>query len=67
MNDWQPDTKEQAYLRLVMSMSLDCLMCKGTSTAATYTKNLRMIADQINEYNQPKEGNKPIHPTEKSG
>lgn len=55
MEIWKPDEKDSEYLRLVMSMSLDCLMGKGTSTAGAYTKNLRAIADIIDEYNQPKE------------
>lgn len=56
MEIWQPDAEESKYVRLVMSMSLDCLMGKGTTTPAAYTKNLRMIADQLDEYDQPKEG-----------
>jgi hypothetical protein len=49
MNDWEPDAEEEKHLRLIMSMSIDCLMGKGTRTATAYTKNLRAIADLIDE------------------
>jgi len=55
MEVWKPDLTEQKYIKLVMSMSVDCLMNKGTNTAKAYTQNLRTIADLIDEYNQPKE------------
>ena len=53
MENWEPDITEQKYVKLVMSMSMDCLLGKGTDTPKAYTQNLRMIADQIDEYNQP--------------
>jgi hypothetical protein len=49
---WQPTSKQKEYLKLVISMSADCIMGKGTDTLKAYTKNLRMIADQIESHSQ---------------
>ena len=49
MGIWQPNLEESKYLYLVISMSTDCIMLKGTSSATAYTKNLRIIADHIDQ------------------
>jgi len=46
---WTPDNKQQKHLELVMSMTTDCLMDRGTDRVSTYTANLRRIADLLDE------------------
>jgi hypothetical protein len=46
---WQPTLKEEQYVKLIMSMCTDCLMHRGTVDCATFTGNLRMIADQLDQ------------------
>jgi len=46
---WQPTSKEAQYVKLIMSMCADCLMHRGTVDRATFTGNLRMIADQLDQ------------------
>ena len=46
---WQPTSKEAQYVKLIMSMCADCLMHSGTMDYATFTSNLRMIADQLDQ------------------
>ena len=40
---WKPTEEEAKHLKLVMSMSIDCLMEKGTSDKETYLANLEAI------------------------
>ena len=44
---WQPSKEENKYLQLVLSMTTDCVMGKGTDTVETYAMNLRSIAKGI--------------------
>lgn len=55
---WRPSEEENRYLQLVLSMTTDCVMGKGTDTVKAYANNLRLIAKCI-------EGlvNKSIEPT----
>jgi len=60
--DWIPSVEEEKYLKLVISMSTDCLIAKGTINLSTYITNLRIICDGL-------EGivNQEIRATEKGG
>jgi len=44
---WQPSKEEHKHLKLVLSMTTDCMMGKGTDTVKTYAMNLRNIAEGI--------------------
>jgi hypothetical protein len=46
---WAPNSKEAQHIRLIMSMCTDCLMRGGTVNRASFTRNLRMIADQLDQ------------------
>ena len=50
---WQPTPNEEQYVRLIISMCTDCLMHNGTSDCATFTGNLRMIADRLDHKETP--------------
>ncbi len=45
--EWRPSEEENRYLQLVLSMTTDCVMGKGTDTVETYAMNLRNIAKGI--------------------
>ncbi len=45
--EWRPSEEENRYLRLVLSMTIDCMMGKGTDTVETYTNNLRIIGEEL--------------------
>jgi hypothetical protein len=54
---WQPTSKEAQYVNLIMSMCTDCLLHRGTVDCATFTGNLRMITDQLDQIaNAPDDG-----------
>jgi len=44
---WQPNKEERKYLELVLNMTLDCLLGKGTDTKKTYLENLNRITGFI--------------------
>jgi len=46
---WHPSTEERKYIELIVSMSVDCLMNKGTVDAMTYVANLKIAANSIQE------------------
>jgi hypothetical protein len=46
---WEPTENEKRYLQLIISMSVDCCMGRGTQDRRTYTDNLRVCANQIDE------------------
>lgn len=52
---WRPTAQERTYLELVMSMATDSLLVRGVATRGTFTSNLRMIADQMDNLNNPTE------------
>ena len=56
--EWRPSEEENRYLRLVLSMTIDCMMGKGTDTVETYTNNLRIIGEELEVI-----ANKPIEST----
>ncbi len=58
---WRPSEEENKYLQLVLSMTTDCVMGKGTDTVETYVMNLRNIAKCIEVL-----ANKPIETTSTS-
>ena len=45
--NWNPSMEERKYLELVISMTTDCLIGKGTVDLSTYTTNLCMICAKI--------------------
>jgi len=47
--EWIPTAKERKYIELVISMSTDCLMGRGTQNADTYCLNLIMISKAIGD------------------
>ncbi len=49
MKKWIPSEKELEYLKLVISMTTDCLVGNGVDTRHTYTENLIMIADKLKD------------------
>ena len=57
MKRWKVLAKEKEYLELIISMTTDCLMGKGTDSRSAYTSNLRMIANCIDAISgeEPKE------------
>ena len=44
---WKPDEEEKKYIELVMSMSSDCLLGRGTSNLQTFCENLNLIAGRL--------------------
>lgn len=46
---WIPTNDEKRYLDLIASMTVDCLLGKGTVNRRTYTDNLRTCANQLDE------------------
>jgi len=48
-NSWHPSEKENEYLRLVLSMTGDCILGNGTVDRHTYTSNLIRIATAIDK------------------
>lgn len=49
MKNWEPNNKERKYLVLVMSMTTDCILGRGTVDRETYVGNLERIAKQLGE------------------
>jgi hypothetical protein len=47
--DWQPNDEEQKYLKLIISMTTDCLMGKGTADRKAYVNNLKSICRLLDE------------------
>ncbi len=47
--NWQPNKEQGKYLNTIASMTVDCLMGKGTVDRGTYTSNLKMMADLIDK------------------
>jgi hypothetical protein len=48
-NNWAPTDKEKDYIRLIMSMCIDCLRTpsRGPKERSGFTENLRLIAISI--------------------
>ena len=44
---WHPSTEEKEYLQCILSMTIDCMMGKGTDTVETYGSNLKIAANGI--------------------
>ena len=44
---WKPTDEEAKYLKLVVSMSTDCLLGKGTIDGDTYISNLLIIVTDL--------------------
>ena len=47
LNIWEPSDEQKKYLELVVVMSTDCILGKGTDTVDTYIGNLKSICDCI--------------------
>ena len=47
--NWIPSKDEQKYLELVASMSIDCIMGRGTSDRKAYVNNLRTAAELLDK------------------
>lgn len=47
--NWQPNEEQRKYLNTIFSMTVDCLMGKGTVDRGTYTSNLKTMADLIDK------------------
>jgi len=52
---WLPNKEEENYIKLIIGMSTDCLLQKGTDNIKTYINNLKMIISQLEEISK-KEG-----------
>ena len=46
---WKPNKIEKKHIELIVSMSIDCILGKGTDNLHTYLANLRKIADILSE------------------
>lgn len=46
---WKPNLKEEEFLKLIASMTLDCLMGKGTVDRNDYIANLRLICRELDK------------------
>ena len=49
MELWTPNKTEKKHMELIVSMSIDCILGKGTDNLDTYLTNLRQIADILSE------------------
>lgn len=41
---WSPNDEEQKYIKLIVSMCVDCLSIRGTDNRQTFISNLENIA-----------------------
>lgn len=44
---WKPSKDQEQYLKLVMSMTADCLIGNGVDTVDTYKDNLMRICNNM--------------------
>jgi len=51
---WVPNKEQQKYLRLIISMSTDCLMEKGVDNIGAFMYNIRTLGDMIAEKEEKK-------------
>ena len=50
---WKPTKEQKEFLLLVLSMTTDCFLGKGTETVESYVLNLRTISDLIPKSAKP--------------
>jgi hypothetical protein len=46
---WQPDKKEESFLRIILGMTTDCLLGDGVSNLSTYISNLKMYVNALEQ------------------
>lgn len=44
---WEPTEKQREYLKLITTMTIDCLTGKGVDSVEAYINNLENIVKQI--------------------
>jgi len=49
MPNWIPNKKEKQFLDTIAAMTIDCQMGKGTVNKETYTSNLRVMSDLLDD------------------
>ena len=47
MSSWNPSKEEREYLNLILGMTMDCLLNKGTADLSTYTLNLKLACNKL--------------------